>query len=105
IALEVANNGRCSDLASVPSPEHIMPIPQNTEHCGGCIDVSLSANNSDDQQMFSAPSVSPKLEAPALALVFIVLPFSVESPQRRCVVPPSARPDTLLALRTVILLV
>ena len=105
IALEIAKNGRCGNLVSALSPEHISPIPQNTEHCGDCLDVSLSASYSDDLQMFSAPTASTKLVAPALALVALVLPVSVESAQRRCVLPPSARPDTILALRTVILLV
>jgi len=105
IALEVATNGRCGDLGSAPSLEHITSVPQNTEHCGSCIDVSLSASNSEDQQVFSAPTASPKLAAPALALVALVLPVSVESAQRLSVLPPSARPDTILALRTVILLV
>src|SRR5690349_2348630 len=76
IAFEVANRGRCGDLVSAPSPEHISQLPQNTEHCGGCLDVSLSASYSDDQPMFSAPTASPKLAAPALALVAIVLPAS-----------------------------
>jgi len=105
IALEIANNGRCGDLTSIPSPEHIAPLPQNTEHCGGCLDVTLSASNSDYQQMFSAPRASSKLTAPALALSSIVLPVSVESPQRRCVVPRASHVDTLVTLRTVILLV
>src|SRR5262245_18536673 len=105
IALEVANKGRCSDLASAPSLEHITPVPQNTEHCGGCLDVSRTASNSDDPQMFSASNASPTLEAPALAPVALVLPISVESPQRPYVFPPASRADALIALRTVILLV
>lgn len=104
IAFEVANKGRCGDLASASSPEHISQLPQNTEHCGGCLDVSLSASYRDDQQMFSAPTASTKLAAPALALVAIA-PVSVESAQHCCVLLPSARADTILALRTVILLV
>jgi len=104
IALEVANNGRCGDLSSLQLREHITPIPQTTDHCGACLDVSLSASNSDDQQMFSAPSAPPKLDAPVLAVVALVLPVYVESPQRHVVLPPSSGANTLIALRTVVLL-
>jgi hypothetical protein len=64
IALEIAKNGRCGDLSSVSPSEHITPMSQNTDHCGVCVDVSLSASNSDGQQIFSAQSASLKLDAP-----------------------------------------
>jgi hypothetical protein len=102
IALEVAKNGRCGNFSS--PREHITQLPLSTEHCGGCIDVSLSASNSDDQQIFSMPSASPKLDAPVLALLAFVLPVSLASPQRHVVLPPVSRANTLLALRTVVLL-
>jgi hypothetical protein len=104
IALEFAKNGRCGNFSSVSPREHITQIPQNIDHCGGCIDVSLSASNSVDQQIFSAPSASPKLQAPVLALLAFVMSVSIESPQRYVVLPPVSRANTLLALRTVILL-
>src|SRR5262249_4040745 len=87
IALEVAKNGRCGDLSSLQSREHITPIPQNIDHCGACLDVSLSASNSDDQQMFSAPSAPPKLDAPVLGVAALVIPVYVESPRRHVVLP------------------
>jgi len=104
IALEIAKNGRCGNLSSVPSREHITPMPQNTDHCGVCVDVSLSASHSDDQQIFSAPSTSPKLEAPVLAVVPLVISTYTEPPPLRFVLPPSPRAHTLIALRTVVLL-
>jgi hypothetical protein len=104
IALEIAKNGRCGDLSSVPSREHITPMPQNTDHCGVCVDVSLSASNSDDQQILSAPSASPKLEAPVLALMPLIISIYTESPPLRFVLPPSSRANTLIALSTVVLL-
>jgi hypothetical protein len=104
IALEIAKNGRCGNLSSVPSREHITPMPQNTDHCGVCVDVSLSASNSNDQQIFSAPSASPKLEAPVLALVPLVIAIYTESSPLYFVLPPASRANTLIALRTVVLL-
>ena len=105
IALEAGKNGRCGSFSSGSPREYISQLPKNIDHCGGCIDISLSASNSDDQQIFSAPSASPKVEAPALVLVAFVLPVSIESSQPHVVLPPSSRATTLLALRTVILLV
>jgi hypothetical protein len=104
IALEVANNGRCGNFAFASSREHITPVPQNRDHCGACVDVSLSAVNSDDQQIYSAPSTSPKLDVPVLALMAFVIPVYAEPPQRRVVLPPSLYANTLVALRTVVLL-
>jgi hypothetical protein len=104
IALEVATNGRCGNLSSVSPREYITQIPPNTDHCGGCIDVLLSASTSDEQQIFSAPSASTKLDAPGLALLAFALPVSPASPQRHVVLPPVARANTLIALRTVVLL-
>ena len=105
IALEVAKNGRCGNLSSVPLREHITQVPQNTDHCGACVDVSLTASNSDDQQIFSAPSTSPKLEAPVLALAPWVVLLSAElilTPS--WLYPSTVTNTTLSALRTVILL-
>lgn len=104
IALEIAKNGRCGHPSSVALREHVTQMPQNTDHCGPCVDVSLSASNSDDQQIFSAPSASPKLEAPVLALGAVIIPVSIESPQRHFVLLPSSHASTLVALRTVVLL-
>jgi len=104
IALEVAKNGRCGNLSSVPSREHITPTPQNTDHCGSCVDVSLSASHSDDQQIFSAPSAAPQLGAPGLALAPLVSATCTASPQPPFVLPPASRANALIALRTVVLL-
>ena len=104
IALEIAKNGRCGDPSSVPSREHITPMPQNTDHCGVCVDVSLSASHSDDQQIFSAPSASLKLETPVLALVPLVISIYTESPPLYFILPPASRANTLIALCTVVLL-
>ena len=106
IAFEPARNSSCATPMALTSPalQQITPFPSQPDHCGPCIDVSLSTSKSDDQQLLSASRSLPKLEAPALVLVTFVLPVSVESPQRYCVVPPASRADTLLALRTVILL-
>ena len=105
IALEAGKNGRCGSFSSESPREYITQLPQTIDHCGGCIDVSLSASNSEDQQISSAPSASPKVEAPALVLVAFVLPVSIESSQPHVVLPPSSRVTALLALRTVILLI
>jgi hypothetical protein len=74
IGFEVAKNGRCRNLASSSSREPIMPMIYNSDHCGACIDVSLSAANSGHPQIHPAPS------------------------------GPLTRVNTLIALRTVILL-
>ncbi len=106
IALEPARNSRCTTpMASTSTPaQQITPLPSQLDHCGPCIDVWLSTSKSDEQQMFSAPSAWPKLAAPVLALVAVVMPVHVEPPQPYCVLPPASRANTLLALRTVLLL-
>ena len=104
IAVEVAQNGRCGSLSTpVPPREHITKMLPSTDHCGPCIDVSLSTSNIDDQPLLSAPSSLPKLEAPVLALVAFVVAVSIKSPQTYFVLPPPLA-RTLIALCTVVLL-
>ena len=105
IAVEVAQNGRCGSLSTpVPPREHITKMLPSTDHCGPCVDVSLSTSNIDDQPLLSAPSSLPKLEAPVLALVALVVAVSIESPQTYFVLQPPPLASTLIALRTVVLL-
>lgn len=106
IAVEVAENGRCGSLSTpVPPPrEHITKMLPSTDHCGPCVDVSLSTSNIDDQPLLSAPSSLPKLEAPVLALVALAVSVSSESPQTYFVLQPPPLASPLIALRTVVLL-
>jgi hypothetical protein len=111
IALEIAQNGRCGTLSTPVPPhehhehhKHIAQTLPSTDHCGPCIDVSLSTNNIDDQPLLSAPSSLPKLEAPVLALVTFVVSVSIKSPQTYFVLPPLPLASTLIAFRTVVLL-
>lgn len=106
IALEPARNSRCANsmVPTASSWPQITSVPSQPDHCGPCLDVSLSASTSDDPQMFAAPSASPEFAAPVLALVAFVLPVPVALPQRPYVVLSSSCAHTLLALRTVILL-
>jgi hypothetical protein len=106
IALEMAKNGRCGNPASEALREHSEQTPLNTDHCGSCVDVSLSASHNDDQQIFSALSASPKLEAPVLALAPWVVLLALELAFTPFwLYPSSVTHTTLSALRTVILLV
>ena len=111
LALEIAQNGRCGTLSTPVPPhahhehhKHIAQTLPSTDHCGPCIDVSLSTNNIDNQPLLSAPSSLPKLEAPVLALVALVVAVSIESPQTYFILPPPPLARTLIALCTVVLL-
>jgi len=106
IALEVAKNGRCGNPSSEALREYSTQRPLNTDHCGSCVDVSLSTSHNDDQQIYSALSASPKFEAPVLALapwVVLLAPELVFTPF--WLYPSSVTHTTLSALRTVILLI
>jgi hypothetical protein len=105
IALEIAKNGRC-DTLSMPASSHeqITKTLPGTDHCGPCVDVSLSAGPLNDQQLLSAPHSLPKGEAPVLAMIASIIPVSTASRHIDFAVQPLPLANPLVALRTVILL-
>jgi hypothetical protein len=108
ISIEAAENGRCGFLAvpaSGPSPEQRTELSSSTDDHGPCIDVPLLASADVD----SGPLVSPltallKLQVPVLTLGAFVTPVSAESSQQYSGLPPPSSRCSLLALRTVVLL-
>ena len=108
IALEVAHKGRCATFSehstqTLPPTDHT-DHSDHTDHCGPCIDVSLSASKNDDQPLLSAPSSLPKLEAPLFVLVPCIVAVYAEYPPIDFHSPPPLLASTLVALRTVVLL-
>jgi hypothetical protein len=106
MALEVAKQGRCGTFSTPAlSHEQITKALPSTDHCGPCVDVSLSADSLDDQQQLATPSSLPRNEASVLALVPVVIAVYTEPIQSHFALQPPSFPSTLTALRTVILLV
>lgn len=108
VTIEAAENGRCGFFAApaaVPSPEQRAELSSSTDDHGPCIDVPLFASTAVDAgPLVSTLSALPKLQAPVLALVAFVTPVYAESPQKYFVLPPPSYGSSLLALRTVVLL-
>jgi hypothetical protein len=106
IAVEADHKGRCAPLSTpvaVHSDEHTITILPSTDTCGPCIDVPLLSNR-EDWQILSAPSSLSQLTTPVFALVPCVPLVYAELSLRDFVLQPPARAGTLLALRTVVLL-
>jgi hypothetical protein len=108
IALEVAHKGRCATFSehstqTLPSTDHT-EHSDHTDHCGPCIDVSLSIRKNNDQPLLSAASSLHKLEAPLFVLVPFIAAVYVELPLIDFNSPPQPLASTLVALRTVVLL-
>ena len=106
MAVEAAHKGLCASLAAAVagrSDEHSLTILPSADTCGPCIDVPLLSNR-EDRQILSAPSSLSKLATPLLALLPCVTWVYTESSQRDFAPQPPARTSSLLALRTVVLL-
>jgi hypothetical protein len=105
IALEIAHKGRCATFSehstqTLPHTDH----SDHSDRCGPCIDVSLSASKNDDQPLLSAPSSLPKPEAPLFVLVPFIVAVHTAFPLRDFHAQPPLLASTLVALRTVVLL-
>jgi hypothetical protein len=105
MAVEADHKGRCATFAA-PVAAHsdeptITILPSDL--CGPCIDVPLLSKR-EDRQVLSAPSSITQFMPPALALLSDVVWVHTEPSQRNFVIQPPARARTLLALRTVVLL-
>jgi hypothetical protein len=106
MAVEAAHKGLCAPLAAAVaerSDEHSHTILPSADTCGPCIDVPLLSNR-EDRQILSAPSSLSKLAPSLLALLPCVTWVYPESSPRDFVLHPPARASSLLALRTVVLL-
>jgi hypothetical protein len=105
MAVEADHKGRCATFAapvSVPSDEHTITILPS-DSCGPCIDVPLLSRR-EDRQVLSTPSSIAQFVPPVLALFSYAVWVHTEPSQRDFVIQLPARASTLLALRTVVLL-
>ena len=105
ITLEAAHNGRCSS-PFIPTGMLLQEAQHDshTNHCGPCIDVPLSTDETKEQ-LSAAFSPLSQLDAPVLALVTCFLSVSLDLPTLPlglCALP--AVSTTLRAIRTVMLL-
>jgi hypothetical protein len=106
MAVEAAHKGLCAPLAAAVagrSDEHSLTILPSADTCGPCIDVPLFSNR-EDRQILAAPSSLSKVATPLLALLPCIPWGYTESSQRAFVLQPPVRASSLLALRTVVLL-
>jgi hypothetical protein len=105
MAVEADHKGRCATFAapiSVPSDEHTITLLPS-DSCGPCIDVPLLSRR-EDRQVLSTPSSIAQFVPPVLALLSDAVWVHTEPSQRDFVIQPPVRASTLLALRTVVLL-
>jgi hypothetical protein len=107
VAVEAAHNGRCTSLAAPTTAHHHEPTAHllpGEDFCSPCIDIVILARQTDDGPRMAAASALPTLKAPAVTGLSFFVPCAAGAPSTPFVLRSLVCPSTLVALRTVVLL-